>query len=185
MPVRFLVVFALFLAWAEPAPACTRILWNNNQYGVLVARSMDWPETTEPVLWFLPRGMERDGSKCGPETVVKENPLRWTSKYASLAVGIYGVGTADGINEKGLGGHLLFLAKTDFGPRDPKRKGVSAILWLQYVLDQAATVKEALALLKGVQPVMVKAHGHDSTIHLALEDKSGDSAIIEIGRAHV
>jgi choloylglycine hydrolase len=85
----------------------------------------------------------------------------------------------DGINEKGLGGHLLYLAKTDFGPRDPKKKGVSAILWLQYVLDQAATVKEALALLKSVQPVMIQAHGHDSTIHLALEDKSGDSAILE------
>jgi choloylglycine hydrolase len=123
--------------------------------------------------------MERDGSKCGPETVVKENPLSWTSKYASLAVGIYRVGTVDGINEKGLGGHLLYLAKTDFGPRDPKKKGVSALLWLQYVLDQAATVKEALALLKNVQPVLVQFHGHDANIHLALEDKTGDSAIIE------
>ena len=164
---------------ASGSLACTRILWNENRFGVLVARSMDWPESTEPVLWFLPRGMERDGSKCGSETVVKENPLRWNSKYASLAIGIYGVGTVDGMNEKGLGGHLLYLAKTDFGPRDPKKKGISAILWLQYVLDRAATVKEALALLKNVQPVMIQAHGHDSTIHLALEDKSGDSAIIE------
>ena len=159
--------------------ACTRILWNNNQFGVLVARSMDWPESTEPVLWFLPRAMKRDGSKCGTETVVKENPLRWTSKYASLVTSIYGVGSADGMNEKGLGGHLLYLAKTEFGTRDPKKKGVSAILWLQYVLDQAATVKEALDLLKRVQPVMIQAHGHDATVHLSLEDRSGDSAIIE------
>lgn len=159
--------------------ACSRILWNNNKYGVLVARTMDWPESTEPVLWFLPRGMDRDGSKCGPETVVKENPLHWNSKYASLAIGIYGVGTVDGMNEKGLAGHLLYLEKTDFGPRDPKKKGLSCILWLQYALDQAATVKEALALLRNVQPVMIRAHGHDATIHLALEDKTGDSAIIE------
>ena len=159
--------------------ACTRILWNENPFGVLAARSMDWPESTEPVLWFLPRGMDRDGAKCGRETVVKENPLRWSSKYASLITSIYGVGSVDGMNEKGLGGHLLYLAKTDFGARDPKKKGVSAILWLQYVLDQAATVNEALALLKNVQPVMIQAHGHDATIHLALEDKSGDSAIIE------
>lgn len=159
--------------------ACTRILWNESPFGVLAARSMDWPESTEPVLWFLPRGMDRDGAKCGRETVVKENPLRWSSKYASLITSIYGVGSVDGMNEKGLGGHLLYLAKTDFGARDPKKKGVSAILWLQYVLDQAATVNEALALLKNVQPVMIQAHGHDATIHLALEDKSGDSAIIE------
>jgi len=176
---RVLIPILILGSVLSTAFACTRILWNNNQYGVLVARSMDWPESTEPVLWFLPRGMDRDGSKCGPETVVRENPLHWNSKYASLAIGIYGVGTVDGMNEKGLGGHLLYLAKTDFGPRDPKKKGISAILWLQYALDQAATVKEALALLKNVQPVMIQAHGHDSTIHLALEDKSGDSAIIE------
>lgn len=174
----FVFCLTLFFSIGTAWP-CSRILWNNNKYGVLVGRTMDWPESTEPVLWFLPRGMERDGSKCGLETVVQENPLRWTSKYASLAVGIYGVGTVDGMNEKGLGGHLLYLSKTDFGPRDPRKKGVSAILWLQYMLDQAATVKEALALLKYVQPVLIQAHGHDATIHLALEDKSGDSAIIE------
>ena len=158
---------------------CTRILWNENSFGVLAARSMDWPESTEPVLWFLPRGMDRDGAKCGGETVVKENPLHWSSKYASLITSIYGVGSVDGMNEKGLGGHLLYLAKTDFGARDPKKKGVSAILWLQYALDQASTVQEALNLLQKVQPVMIQSHGHDATIHLALEDKSGDSAIIE------
>jgi choloylglycine hydrolase len=122
--------------------------------------------------------MKRDGSKCGTETVVKENPLRWTSKYASLVTSIYGVGTVDGMNEKGLGGHLLYLAKTEFGARDSK-KGVSAILWLQYVLDQASTVQEALNLLQKVQPVIIQAHGHDATVHLSLEDRSGDSAIIE------
>jgi len=164
---------------ASGSLACTRILWNESRFGVLVARSMDWPESTQPVLWFLPRGMERDGSKCGTETVVKDNPLRWNTKYASLAVGIYGVGTVDGMNEKGLGGHLLYLEKTSFGQRDSKKKGVSAILWLQYVLDQASNVKEALDLLQNVQPIMIQAHGHDSTIHLALEDKSGASAIIE------
>jgi choloylglycine hydrolase len=177
--MRKLTAFFLLAATMASSLACTRILWNNNQYGVLVARSMDWPESTEPSLWFLPRGMDRDGSRCGSETVVKENPLQWTSKYASVVVAIYGIGTVDGINEKGLGGHLLYLSKTDFGPRDAGKKGVSAILWLQYVLDQATTVKEALDLLKNVQPVLIQAHGYGSTIHLALEDKTGDSAIIE------
>ena len=164
--------------------ACTRILWNNNQFGVLVARSMDWPESTEPVLWFLPRAMKRDGSKCGTETVVKENPLRWTSKYASLVTSIYGVGSADGMNEKGLGGHLLYLAKTEFGTRDPKKKGVSAILWLQYVLDQASTVQEALNLLQKVQPVMIQAHGHDATVHLSLEDRAVTPRLLSIWMAN-
>ncbi len=92
---------------------------------------------------------------------------------------IYGIGTADGFNEKGLGGHLLYLDATDFGPRDTSLPGVQAGLWLQFLLDNAATVEEALELLKTVQIVMTEAHGHKATLHLALEDDSGDSAIVE------
>jgi len=47
------------------------------------------------------------------------------------------------------------------------------------VLDNAATVSEALDLLDKVQIVMVSARGHDANVHLALEDATGDSAIIE------
>lgn len=50
---------------------------------------------------------------------------------------------------------------------------------MQYLLDRAASVGEALELLDRIQIVMVTARGHDATIHLALEDVSGDSAVIE------
>lgn len=93
---------------------------------------------------------------------------------------IYGIGTADGLNEKGLCAHLLYLEDTDFGERDEARPGLGAHLWVQYLLDLAATVEEAAALLEGVQLVMVEAHGHQATTHLAIEDASGDSAIVEI-----
>jgi penicillin V acylase-like amidase (Ntn superfamily) len=78
-----------------------------------------------------------------------------------------------------LGAHLLYLNATDFGPRDPSKPGLQAGLWAQYLLDNAANVKEALALLNTFQLVMVEAHGHKATVHLAIEDASGDSAIIE------
>ena len=54
-----------------------------------------------------------------------------------------------------------------------------ALLWGQYLLDNAADVKEALELLAGVQPVMAEAYGRKATVHLAIEDAKGDSAIIE------
>jgi len=121
----------------------------------------------------------RHGGMAGPDTVVAENPAEWTSKYGSLVTTIYGIGSADGINEAGLGAHLLYLNATDFGPRDPSKPGLQAGLWAQYVLDNAATVAEALALLEKVQVVMVEAHGHKANVHLAIEDATGDSAIIE------
>lgn len=164
---------------ARPVDSCTRYLWNQNGLGVFVSRTMDWPESTEPKLVVFPRGMKREGGKVGDQVVVKENPATWTSQYGSLVTTVYGIGTVDGINEKGLAGHALYLKATDFGPRDASRPGVQAGLWLQYALDNAATVKEALKVLEEIQVVMVEARGRLATIHLALEDESGDSAIIE------
>jgi choloylglycine hydrolase len=173
------IVAGGLFAWSGAIEACTRLLWNDNKLAVLAGRSMDWPESTQPVLTVLPRGMARDGGRAGDEVVVKENPARWTSRYGSLVTSVYGIGTADGLNERGLGVHLLYLSATDYGPRDPAKPGLHAGLWPQYLLDNAATVKEALALLEDVQVVMVEAHGHKATVHLAIEDTSGDSAVIE------
>jgi penicillin V acylase-like amidase (Ntn superfamily) len=163
----------------QSAAACTRVLWNNNKLAVLASRTMDWPESTEPVLTVLPRGMQRDGGKLGPTVVVADNPARWRSKYGSMVVTVYGIGAADGLNERGLAGHLLYLTASDYGARDPAKPGLNAGLWLQYVLDNAANVTEALRLLEGVQIVNAEARGREATVHLALEDASGDSAIIE------
>ncbi len=166
---------------------CTRILWNTNDLAVLVGRTMDWPQSTDPVLTVLPAGMQRDGGVVGRETVVAENPARWTSRYASMVTSVYGLGSADGFNEKGLSAHMLYLTATDFGQRDPHRPGLQAGLWAQYLLDNAATVAEAVAAMDDVQPVMVEAHGRKATVHLAVEDASGDSAILEFvdGELHV
>jgi choloylglycine hydrolase len=45
---------------------------------------MDWPESTQPILTVLPRGMQRNGGVTGTDPVVKENPAKWTSKHGSL-----------------------------------------------------------------------------------------------------
>ncbi|MEX1013393.1 MAG: linear amide C-N hydrolase [Waddliaceae bacterium] len=158
---------------------CTRVLWNTNQVAVVVGRSMDWPESTEPKIVVFPNGIDRDGGKVDQVVVVKENPLIWKSKYGSVVVTAYGVGTVDGINEKGLGVNLLYLTSADYGKRDASKGGVQSTLWGQYFLDNAATVEEALELMDGIQPVMAEYAGHRSSVHLSLEDASGDSAIIE------
>ena len=31
----------------------------------------------------LPRGMNRDGGRAGPQVAVADNPARWTSKYGA------------------------------------------------------------------------------------------------------
>jgi choloylglycine hydrolase len=141
---------------------------------------MDWPESTQPVIVAFPRGRQRDGGLLLTEVVVPDNPLRWTSTYGSLVTTVYGIGTVDGLNERGLAAHALYLQSTDVGPRQPDLPGLQTALWAQYLLDQAATVTEALALMDGIQLVMVSAHGFDATLHLAIEDADGDSAVMEL-----
>lgn len=84
-------VFTTVLATVDAA--CTRILWNGNGHAVMVGRRMDRPESTEPVLTRLPRGMTRNGVLQGVETVVAENASPWTSQYGSLVTSIYDIGT--------------------------------------------------------------------------------------------
>ena len=164
---------------------CARVLWNTNGIAVLTGRSMDWPESTQPIIVAFPRGRQRDGGRLSTEVVVPDNPLRWTSTYGSLATTVYGIGTVDGLNERGLAVHALYLKSTDVGPRNPELPGLQTALWAQYLLDQAATVTEALALMDAVQLVMVGAHGFDATLHLAIEDADGDSAVMEFAKGEL
>lgn len=171
--VAALLVLGLF---AAPARPCSRVLWNDSGRNVLVGRNMDWFEDMKSNVWVLPRGMKRDG-------LATKNPLQWTSKYGSVIVSAYDVGTADGVNEKGLGVHYLYLPETEVGPRDEKVPGLSMSLWAQYYLDQFASVDEAVKALKtdpyqlrmAVEPKSKKA----ATVHLAINDATGDSAVLE------
>ncbi len=165
------VVIAAGSAWA-----CSRVLWNESGRNVLVGRNMDWFEDLKSNIWILPRGMKRSGLSA-------VNPLEWTSKYGSVIVTAYDVGTADGINEKGLAVHFLYLPETKVAPRDEKIPGISMTVWAQFYLDQFATVAEAVAALK-TQPYQLRmavepTSKKPATVHLAINDASGDSAIME------
>lgn len=158
---------------------CTRILWNDNAVAAVASRTMDWPDPTEPALTVFPRGSRHHGGVAAGKKVVPGNVLNWESAHGTVVTTFYNAGTVDGMNECGLAAHLLYLQESDFGPRDPGTPGLHAGLWAQYALDRAASVSEALALLAEVQVVMMEARGTKATVHLALEDAAGDSAIIE------
>jgi penicillin V acylase-like amidase (Ntn superfamily) len=51
--------------------------------------------------------MKRDGGRLDRKVVIGDNPVRWTSKYGSLVTTVYDIAAADGLNERGLAGHLL------------------------------------------------------------------------------
>ncbi len=184
----FFLLAALFLTGlpTQAAMACSRVLSADNGQAVLVGRNMDWPEKTDVAFWFLPKGLDRTGLN---ETA----SFDWQSQYSSIVLASSVKGKAfvsDGVNEAGLEANLLWLDESNYGTRDPKRKGISIALWAQYVLDNYATVAEAVADIRAEKyqivdvnvPMYIATIGTQMTrasLHLALADKTGDSAVIE------
>lgn len=161
---------------AVTADACTRFVYQTASDGFIVGRSMDWMEDPGSDLYSFPRGMARNGG-------VGEGSIEWTSKYGSVIATLYGVATVEGMNDAGLVANTLYLAESDYG--DAKASGkplISVGAWTQYVLDNYATVAEAVEALSQ-EPFAIVAptlpNGSKATGHLALADKSGDSAIFE------
>ncbi|MBN9017202.1 MAG: linear amide C-N hydrolase [Rhizobiales bacterium] len=165
---------ALTSASLVPADACTRAVYLGSDDVVITGRSMDWAEDMHTNLWVFPKGIERDGAAGA-------NTPKWTSKYGSLIASGYDVGTADGMNEAGLVANLLYLAESDYGTTEGK-PALSMSLWAQYVLDNFATVSDAVAALEKEPFRVVTAelpNGRAAQLHLAISDATGDSAIFE------
>ena len=161
----------------QVANACTRAVYLGPENTIVTARSMDWKSDLGSNLWAFARGMQRDGA-AGP------NSIRWTSKYGSVVTTAFEAATADGMNEKGLVANLLYLAEADYvkPAANDKRLPLSISVWAQYMLDNYASVAEAVAHQRQ-EPFYVATtltpDGEKGSLHLAISDASGDSAIFE------
>lgn len=169
---------ALFAAAfpSVPADACTRAVYFGADGQVLTARSMDWNTDVGTNLWIFPRGMQRSG-EAGPD------PVRWISRYGSVIASGYDISTTDGMNEAGLVANVLWLVESEYPPRDPTRPQLTIAAWAQYALDNFSTVQEAVDALGSesfaIVTDAVPGQQRLATLHLALSDASGDSAIFE------
>jgi penicillin V acylase-like amidase (Ntn superfamily) len=157
------------------ALGCTRTLFVGADDTIITGRNMDWDEDMSSNLWVFPAGLKREGA-AGARSI------RWVSKYGSVIVSGYEVGTADGLNEKGLAANLLYLAESEYPKPGGKRPVLSIAAWAQYALDNYATVDEAVSAL-AKEPFDLVApslpNGAPAALHLSISDASGDSAIFE------
>lgn len=174
---KFLGCTAVAVAAIASAPdmeACTRAVYLGSDNLVITGRNMDWVEDMSSNLWVFPRGIQRDGA-------AGNNSVKWTSKYGSATIASYDKATGDGMNEKGLVANLLYLTGADFGKPD-ERPTLSVTSWAQYMLDNYATVAEAVEAWKDTPLALVPPtlpNGYPSVLHLSLSDSSGDSAVFE------
>lgn len=173
--IVILGVAGMLWAGARKAEACTRAVYIGTDNMVVTGRTMDWKEDIMSNIYVFPRGVARAGYNKG-ETV------KWTSKYGSVIATGYDIGTCDGMNEKGLVASLLFLPESVYDRPNDNRPVMGISIWTQYVLDNFATVHEAVEELKK-ETFRIDAprmpNGSASTLHMAITDEEGNTAVLE------
>ncbi|MBH8562610.1 linear amide C-N hydrolase [Nostoc sp. CENA67] len=175
---------------------CTRAIYVANQEtkSIFTVRSMDWSDPNIPTsLWASPRGSDRTAAGESDEGY----PHTWKSQYKSVVVCNYNKSATDGINEKGLVANLLFLLQADYThhkeSQEKPRLPITALA--QYVLDNYATVKEAVDDLKqdpffivtsDLAVAMLDKNSERFNVylkkivlHLSISDSKGDSAVFQ------
>lgn len=175
MKTLFIVTLLIAGMLTTYTQACTRVVYLGKNGMVVTGRTMDWKEDLKSNIYVFPRGIERAGADKG-------NTIHWKSKYGSVITAGYDIGTSDGMNEKGLVANLLYLTESDYYRPNDTRPVMGISIWTQYVLDNFATVDEAVKELSK-ETFRIDApdmpNGAKSTLHLAISDASGNSAIFE------
>lgn len=174
--IALLIISLFVLIITSEADACSRIVYTGNNNLVITGRTMDWKTDMGSNIWIFPRGMKRTG-EAGP------NSIEWTSKYGSVVTSAFEISSSDGLNEKGLVANLLWLVESEYPARDPQKPGLTIAAWVQYVLDNFATVEETVAFFKKETIQVVSDQMPDeertATLHLSISDATGDNAIFE------
>ncbi|MDD5362389.1 MAG: linear amide C-N hydrolase [Ignavibacteria bacterium] len=170
-----LLFMALLLVNQNNADACSRLVYVGPNNTIVTARSMDWAFDIMTNLWIFPAGMDRNGA-------IGSNTVSWKSKYGSVVASAYEICSSDGMNEKGLVASVLWLSESEYPVRTSK-PGLSVAAWVQYVLDNYATVDETVTELskENFEVVGLNVPGTDiyGTLHLVVSDATGDNAIFE------
>jgi choloylglycine hydrolase len=160
------LLLAVPLAFASHANACSTFLLDTGEE-LVFGQNYDW---------LVPDGMlfvnKRDVQKFSD---AQKNPATWTSRYASITANQYGREMpTGGMNEVGLTIGLMWLADTRYESPDD-RHDISNLMWIQYQLDNHATVREVLD-----SKARLRITAHAAVLHYLIADASGDAAVVEV-----
>ncbi len=161
-----------------PAPAqygCSALTARTPENEVLMGRNFDFSSATGMILHTIP--------KHGYETITTFNveffgfgkdwlPEGFANQYMALSGLFFAL---DGINEKGLAVADLMAGDDAVTHQNTGKPALTTTSAISYLLKNAATVDEALELLKGIDMNSDIGSAH----HYAISDASGKSVVVE------
>jgi choloylglycine hydrolase len=106
---------------------------------------------------------------------VLDVPASWTARYGSVTFNQYGREfPISGMNEAGLVVATMWLEATQY-PRPDSRPAVNSLQWIQYQLDNAASVDEVIVSIERLRISPVDP----APLHYLVADRHGQCAVIE------
>lgn len=165
---KFLFIALMVFFSAENLDACTTFfIHKDGQFAF--GRNYDWITDAGMVCTNL-RGLAKTSMKM-PEG----SQIKWVSKYGSITFNQYGKEFPNGgMNEMGLVVEMMWLDGSQY-PKPDKRSSMYVLQWIQYQLDNCASIKEVLATNKKIR-ISQKAN---APVHYLIADASGDAATVE------
>ncbi len=162
-----LTFIALFIG--EAGFCCTTFVLKGPDGKISFGRNLDFP-VGEGHIHINYRNMVKTTYIAAPE-----KPMTWVSKYGSVTFNQAGREFPyGGMNEAGLVIEQMWLQEAKY-PAADDRYGMNELQWMQYQLDNSASVKDVIDSDSLVRITYMPT----SFLHFLVSDASGDVAVIE------
>jgi choloylglycine hydrolase len=128
------------------------------------------------------RDVQKEAFKTIKSSYDAGKGLKWTVNYGSVTFTQFGRELPmSGMNEKGLVVAMMYHDEGEF-PREDDRLTLNELQWIQYQLDQYATVEEVILHLNEIRLEKVMY-----VLHYSVADAEGNAVLIEFieGKAQV
>jgi len=178
-----LLAMSLLPIGAEPASACTAMIFKAQDGTGIYARTMEWGAfDLKSDMVLVPRAMAFASALGGGQT-----GMTWKNVYGFVGINAAGLPyAADGMNEAGLAvGALFFPGFAEFQEpsADQQSVSVSSVDLVNYILSNFKTVgdvREAIAKIRVVRNAEIeKEFGSPVPLHHIVTDSTGASIVIE------
>ncbi|MBS0350265.1 MAG: linear amide C-N hydrolase [Proteobacteria bacterium] len=178
VPVVIFTAITIFFT-ISIADACTEFKLSYDGQPI-IGHNFDW---ANPYAFIVinPVGIKRRSGSMDSHF----KPLEWVSKYGSATINLAGPdhrvmpqAVVSGLNQFGLSASILWLESAQY-PSGSTQTVLGTSQWVQYFLDNAKTVTEAIELARHVEVEPTLFHGQKILAHLMIHDASGASAVIE------
>ena len=164
---RLLIFSCVLLTGFMSTNACTTFFISKDGQ-LAFGRNYDWV-TDAGYISTNNRGLLKTSFKNAEGSTIS-----WVSRYGSLTFNQYGKEfPTGGMNEKGLVVELMWLDGSQY-PKVDNRPTLNVLQWIQYQLDNSATVDEVIATDK-----LLRIGADNPPLHYLVADASGKAATVE------